>query len=523
MERFLNRPLKQKLILIGLLTPAVAMLVAGSLMFAAEFAFYRKSMVTDLTIKAEIIGNQCSAALLFNDRKDAAETLSSLRADPDIEYAAVYTRGGALFARFDRTGNVDQQSLQPGEEGHRFEADRLVLSRSITLRNKRIGSVLISSNLENFYKLLLRYLTAAVLVVAIALAAVSILVSRLQRSITRPVADLVSMMQGISLNKDFSVRAAESSEDELGALARGFNDMVSTIQDRDRALEARRRDLERTIADLEYSTEELREANRKLKELDKLKSDFIAVASHELRTPVTSIKAYVELLLAKPNLTPEKKDKILNIINAESDRLARLIKDLLDLSMIESGTIAWRITDISLDDIIRDSLAGIMPLAQNKTLHVVTEITPDLPPVRGDRDRLVQVVMNILSNAVKFTPPGGSVQVSARREADQPRITVSVTDTGKGIPEEDLKIIFDKFQRSGDHLTSAEEGTGLGLAIAREIVEFHGGTIRAESCYGKGSTFSFTLPLNRERPINPKKISEKAIGRRLNRIKADEG
>ena len=274
MVRFLNRPLKQKLILIGLLTTAIAMLMAGGLMFAAEFASYRQSMVTDLMIKAEIIGKQCSAALLFNDRKDAEETLSSLRSDPDIEYAAVYTRGGALFVQFDRTGKGGQLSLEPQGEGYRFEADRLVVSRSITLPNKQIGWILISSNLRKFYALLLRYLTSTVLVLAVALAAAYILVSRLQRSITRPVTDLVLMMEGISRNKDFSLRASEASADELGALARGFNDMLSTIQDRERALEAHRRDLERTITDLENSTDELWEANKKLKELDKLKSDL---------------------------------------------------------------------------------------------------------------------------------------------------------------------------------------------------------------------------------------------------------
>lgn len=500
MERFLNLPLKQKLILIGLLTTTIAMVVAGSLMYASEFAADRESMVADLTIMAEIVGNQCSAAILFNDRKDAEETLSSLRADPDIEYAAVYTLGGTLFARFDRTGKGGQPALRPQGEELRFEADRLVISRNITLRNRRVGLILISSNLQKFNALLQRYLTAAALVLVVALGAAYILFSRLQLSITRPVTDLVSMMQGISRHKDFSLRAAVAGADELGALARGFNEMLSTIQDRDRALEARRLELERTISDLEKSTEELREANRKLKELDKLKSDFITVASHELRTPVTSIKAYVELLLEKPNLAPEKKDRILNIINAESDRLARLIKDLLDLSMIESGNIAWRFTDVSLDDVIRDSLAGIMPLAENKAMRMESSIEPGLPPLRGDRDRLVQVVTNLLTNAVKFTPPNGLVHVSARREAGPPpRITVSVTDTGTGIPEEDLKIIFDKFQRSGDHLTSPVEGTGLGLAIAREIVEFHGGTIWAESSRGKGSTFSFTLPLEREK------------------------
>jgi signal transduction histidine kinase len=286
--------------------------------------------------------------------------------------------------------------------------------------------------------------------------------------------------------------------DELGDLARGFNVMLSAIQERDRELDAHRRNLERTIADLERSSGELREANRKLRELDRMKSDFISIASHELRTPLTSIKAYIELILLKPNMPAEKKSRLLAIINTESDRLSRLINDLLDLSRIESGTMAWRVTDVSLDEIIRDSLEGVMPLARNKDLQVETDMEPDLPPVRVDRDRLVQVVTNILSNAVKFTPPGGSVHISARLQSGpQPRVAVSIRDTGRGIPQEDLKIVFDKFQRSGDQLTNTVEGTGLGLAIAREIVEHHGGMIWAESTHGEGSTFTFTLPLDR--------------------------
>jgi signal transduction histidine kinase len=197
-------------------------------------------------------------------------------------------------------------------------------------------------------------------------------------------------------------------------------------------------------------------------------------------------------------MSAEKKSRLLAIINAESDRLSRLINDLLDLSRIESGTMAWRVTDVFLDKVIRDTLESVMPLARNKHLRVETDIEPDLPPVRGDLDRLVQVVTNILWNAVKFTPPGGSVHISARLQSGtQSRVAVSIRDTGGGIPQEDLKIVFDKFQRSGDQLTNRVEGTGLGLAISREIIEHHGGMIWAESTYGEGSTFTFTLPLDR--------------------------
>jgi signal transduction histidine kinase len=363
---------------------------------------------------------------------------------------------------------------------------------------RRIGAVLIRSDLRKLHTLLFRYLSATGLALAVALLVAYVVVSRLQRTITRPVMDLVRMMEGVSQRREFAARAVPSSNDELGALAHGFNQMVSTIQERDRDLNTHRKDLERTVADLTISTRELQEANKKLRDLDKIKSDFITIASHELRTPLTSIKAYVELMILKPNLIEAKKNRILGIINTESDRLTRLINDLLDLSRIEEGTMAWHLADVSVVDIIPTSLTTIMPLARNKEQQIATDIEPAIPLFRGDRDRLVQVVTNILSNAVKFTPRGGSIRISARWEPEPaPRIIVSVTDTGMGIPEEDLKIVFDKFQRSGDHLTSSVEGTGLGLAIAREIVEFHGGTIWAESVYGKGSTFTFTLALVR--------------------------
>lgn len=499
MSRFQNLPLKTKLILIGLLSAAIATLLAGALMFAAELDGYRATMVRDLAVKAEVVGDQCTAALMFNVRKDAEDTLGALRADPDIEYAAVYARDGKPFASYRRSGMDPAWSPESGpEEGHRFGADHLVLHRPIMVGGRLIGSILIRSDLRKLHTLLFRYLSAAGLVLVISLLVAYGVVSRLQRTITRPVMDLVRMMDDVSRRRDFTLRAASGSKDELGALAQGFNEMLSTIQDRDRALNAHRKDLERTVANLTASTRELQEANKKLRDLDKIKSDFISIASHEFRTPLTSIKAYVELMIMKPNMTEEKKGRLLEIINAESDRLARLINDLLDLQRIEAGTMAWNLTDVSIADVIQNSLVTISPLARNKDQQLNTEIEQGLPLFRGDRDRLIQVTTNILSNAVKFTPPGGGIRISAKRDGDPAtRIIVSVTDTGIGIPEDDLKIVFEKFQRSGDHLTSSVEGTGLGLAIAREIVQLHGGSIWAESVHGKGSTFTFTLALDR--------------------------
>jgi signal transduction histidine kinase len=198
----------------------------------------------------------------------------------------------------------------------------------------------------------------------------------------------------------------------------------------------------------------------------------------------------------KPGMPEQRRAKIMNTVNAETDRLSLIISDLLDLSRIESGSMTWRITSVSLEDIIRKTITNMRPLFEEKELRLTTAFSSPLANISGDRDRLIQVMTNILSNAIKFTPRGGAIDVSARQEADpRARIVVAVSDTGRGIPAGNLELIFEKFHRSGDQLTDITEGTGLGLAIARQIVEHHGGRIWAESTPGRGSVFTYTLPL----------------------------
>ena len=248
---------------------------------------------------------------------------------------------------------------------------------------------------------------------------------------------------------------------------------------------------------LQRFAEELQTANQQLAGLDRMKSDFVTVVSHELRTPLTSIKAFVELLQIKRQMPHERKIKLLRTISEESDRLGRLINDLLDLSRIESGTMNWSVRPCSLADIIGISVEGIDPLARSKGIDVTTSLAEGLPELRGDRDRLIQVMTNLLSNAVKFTPEGGRISVAAHSEpGPPPQVIIRVSDTGRGIPESDLAVIFDKFRRSNNGDTNMTDGIGLGLSISRQIVEHHGGRIWAESTVGSGSTFRFSVPVN---------------------------
>jgi signal transduction histidine kinase len=282
--------------------------------------------------------------------------------------------------------------------------------------------------------------------------------------------------------KKFESRVTINTNDEFEELGRSFNEMAASLEDH--------------LQIIRKSSEELREANKKLETLDKLKSNLVTTVSHELRTPLTSIKANAELILMKPALQDEKKLKLLKVINDESDRLSRLINDLLDLSRIEAGTVQWHTQQVSLNEVIPLSVEAVLPLAQNKGLDLTTSLVGTLPAILGDKDRLVQLVTNLLSNAIKFTPSGGSVTITAHQEQTPlPRLVVTVSDTGIGIPPEDITLIFDKFHRASHSMTDETEGTGLGLAIARQIVELFGGKIWASSTQGSGSTFTFTLPL----------------------------
>ena len=353
------------------------------------------------------------------------------------------------------------------------------------------------------------------IVTAVALVMAAVIGILLATSISRPLGHMMTVIREIEKG-NLQARANLISNDETGVLSESFDKMAMQLEKNRSELEDLNRNLEFRVAEktenltkayerlqasnqnLATANRYLEEANRKLRENDQVKSDFISIVSHELRTPLTSIKAFTELILIKPKMPAEKRGKLLTIINNETDRLARLINDVLDLTKIESGKLSWRIAKVSLEEIIQTSVSGIQSLADNKSIAISTSMTRPLPLIFGDRDRLIQVINNILSNAIKFTPQGGKIQVTARHgETPKPRILVSVSDTGIGIPAGDLDLIFDKFRRSGDVLTSNTEGSGLGLTISRQIIEYHGGSIWAESTPGHGSVFSFTLPLDK--------------------------
>jgi Na+/proline symporter/nitrogen-specific signal transduction histidine kinase len=254
--------------------------------------------------------------------------------------------------------------------------------------------------------------------------------------------------------------------------------------------------LEQKSRELEAATAELRQANERLKELDRMKDDFVSMVTHELRTPLTSIRAFSEILRQDPNVELSQRKKFLDIITKETERLTRLINQVLDLSKIESGRAEWHESQVDVKEVISDSVTGMEQVFEEKGIRVELQLPESAPRVPGDVDRIIQVMLNLLSNAVKFCEPGkGRIEIALSEGRDGLRI--DVRDNGPGVSAEDQALIFDKFRQAGDTLTNKPHGTGLGLPISRHIVEHHGGKLWVESAPGGGACFSFTLPLKR--------------------------
>lgn len=237
-----------------------------------------------------------------------------------------------------------------------------------------------------------------------------------------------------------------------------------------------------------------------LRRLENIRKDFVANVSHELRTPLTSIKGYVEALLDGGKDDPATSVRFLDIILKQSDRLNLILEDLLQLSKIESGQVQFKQEPLHLGSVVERTIAMIKPLADKKHHRLISEIAANLPLITGDEERLVQVLANLLDNAIKYTPEGGQITVAARRmplaRADVRRnnIELTVTDTGIGIPEQARPRVFERFYRVDKARSRELGGTGLGLAIVRHIVEGHGGQIWVEGNVPTGSRFVVRLP-----------------------------
>ena len=483
-------PIRQKLMLIALVTTGGALLLAGAALIYFDRVRFEREMASDLVTLADIVADNSTGSLSFQDQEDATGVLQALRRQKDIVAAAIYGADRQLFVRYDPwgSGNIPPQ---PGEDGAYFRDDALEVFRPVKLQGERIGTVYLRSNLDELTD---RFTAQAVTVGTVFLASglVALLLSSgLQRLISRPILDLAGTARAVSERQDYSIRARKRSSDELGHLVDAFNEMLGQIQERDSELLRAKEDLEERVRE---RTRELERRNEELYQSNKELDDFAYIASHDLKEPLRGIHNFSSFLIEDyaGKLDDEGRSKLDTLMRL-TRRMETLIDSLLQFSRL--GRVDLAIDQVDLNEIVAEVLESLAITLQESGTQV--RIPRKLPTVRADRARVGEIFYNLIVNAVKYNDKpekwieiGALVEEGSESDGNPP--VFYVRDNGIGIAEKHHESVFRIFKRLHGR-DKFGGGTGAGLTIAKKIVERHHGRIWLESSAGEGTTFYFTL------------------------------
>jgi len=528
MQLFQKSSIKDKITLLMVFTSVIVLTIATiSFMLFQIFSISRASL-QELSTLAKTIGINSRAPLTFNDRTSALETLSALSAVPDVSTATIFTPDGSPFACYKRAGEQKKplpekdKSIEANFSRVKIEADEGMFEgfplfdnhfdvfENIHLDGEIIGVVWIEKDMSHIYKSIEAYAVIGLLVLLFTTLIASLLALKLQPIISRPIIGLAETMKKVSSKKNYSIRAVKETEDELGTLIDGFNEMLKQIQFRDNELKERRANLKNQVAlqtkelsiantKLQDTVEVLQQAKKAAEAASRAKSEFLATMSHEIRTPMNGVLGMTELLLGTG--LSDRQRGFAQTIQRSGDSLLGIINDILDFSKIEAGKLALETHDFNLRDLVEETAGMLARHAHSKGLELTPVLPVDLPvALSGDLYRLRQVLVNLLGNAIKFTDRGEVViRVDVLTQIkDKIRLRFEVADTGIGITPKIQARIFDVFSQADGSTTRKYGGTGLGLAISRRLVELMGGEMGVKSEPGKGSVFWFTISFKRQ-------------------------
>lgn len=484
--------IRKKLMLLFTATASVTVLIACTTLWVYEFVHYRSALRREESAMAQLIADSSAPALLFGDAAAANETLALLRADPRVQTACIYDKGGLVMARF-HSGQSAVGCPGATSAASRFTRKHLTIFRLIDVKGDLVGSLYMEVGLAEMYALLAHFAEMGAGVLLMATIFALGLSSVLERLISHPIIHLTEVATRVSTGGNYLLRAQRVSNDETGMLIDQFNVMMERIQQREAELQSAHDGLEGKVAE---RTRDLEAAKLAAEESNRAKSSFLANMSHELRTPLNAIIGYSEMLhedAADAGIASmtEDLDKVLR----SARHLLGLISDILDLSKIEAGQMSVNCEPAMTADLLYEvmSTAEVLTKRNRNTLVQMEPVWHGMMMV--DVLRFRQCLLNLIGNACRFTEDGKiSIGVEQKMEGDGSWVLWKIRDTGVGIAAEDHGKLFRTFSQVDASSTRRFGGSGLGLAISQQLCHAMGGHITLESVLGQGSTFTIHIP-----------------------------
>jgi signal transduction histidine kinase len=446
--------IKNKLVLMQVFTSVMVLGLCFAAFVITDVKGYKERKVTSTISIAQVIGSNSISALQFYDNETATKNLVDLqKVEHDVINAAILDKEGKIFANYTKAGN-EQYNFPPlPRDSYEFSQGFLFVFKTIRNEKEVMGTVCLQVELSQLEEIKNQKfkIAATLLIIGVGLAFLIAIIN--QQYISKPLLYLVKIMRTIRESGNYNQHVNVKGKDEIGTLSFEFNNLM----------------------------DEVVRSHQK-------KDEFIGIASHELKTPLTSVKLYLEML--NKNEQEETKKSFIQKARGGVNKLQSLILDLLDVSKIESGQLQLEMKEFNIDELIDECILD----AQNTSRHTITrEGKPANLLIFADRDRLEQVIINLISNGIKYSSEGNNIIVQTKSTSSD--LTVSIRDFGIGIPESEHKKIFERFYRAKDNNTVIS-GFGLGLYICAQIIKRHNGKIWVES-KGDGSTFYFKLPLGK--------------------------
>ncbi|MGR8929698.1 MAG: ATP-binding protein [Gammaproteobacteria bacterium] len=490
----LFQPLKRKILWVIMVVVIVTVASVSGFLYWHNDQQHREDFIRNNLLLVKLVGEYTTLPLVFDDKTGTNEQLSKLLQDPRVVYVLLKNADGLVMTDYDPLNLAAKVPLlDPKQEEYRWQDDYLYLAVAINRNNQPLGLLTAAFRLDEYKRLHqseLIFIIAAVLIAVIC----SLLMSLLLRKF------VMSSIQQLEIH---ARRIAEKpGVDEIFAYPKRRNDEISQLYAAFNLLMQQVRNREAEILRLNANLEsKVRQRTEALSAALKIKSAFLANMSHEIRTPMNAILGMLHLVL-QTDLSPKQQDYITKA-NEAAKWLLGIINDILDYSKLESGKINLELSTFRLESVVKYLEDVAVPLLQNKPVILHFSVDSDIPALMGDQLRLGQILLNLISNAIKFTESGSITVLIKQLQStfEQVKLEFSVIDTGIGINDEQRLSLFDPFTQADESTTRQYGGTGLGLTISKELVEAMGGKIRVESQLGFGSRFSFTVELGRASPM----------------------